>query len=351
MARNDRSAQTGEGSRDPRYARDVFPVLDGFLGHLQAILGRSPLTVREYRYDLQMFFRYLKRQRDPSLSSLPFGETPIDDVDEAFLRAIALNDLYAFVTWLSRDRKASAATRARKVATLRSFFKYLKNKARVISEDPASELDTPKGIRRLPRHLSLDESRRLLSAADEGDEAYPERDYCILTLFLNCGLRLSELVGIDLARIRDERLTVLGKGAKERTVYLNGASLEALEAWLAARAKMPVRDRAALFVSRRGTRISTKMVQVIVKRYIRSAGLDPTRYSTHKLRHTAATLMYKYGKVDIRALQRILGHESIATTEIYTHVDDAQLQDAVEANPLAAERRGRKRSGVAPSGS
>ena len=319
--------------------RSMFPILDGFLGYLQAIRGRSPLTIREYRYDLQMFFRFLNRLRNPSLASIPFQETPIDGIDEEFVKTITLNDLYAFVTWLSRDRKAAAATRARKVATLRSFFKYLKTKARLISDDPASELDTPRRIRRLPRHLSLDESRRLLSAASGTEQAYPERDYCILTFFLNCGLRLSELCSIDVGRIRDESLTVIGKGAKERTVYLNGSCLDALEQWMAARTSMTAKDRDALFLSRRGTRISTKMVQVIVKRYIRSAGLDPSRYSTHKLRHTAATLMYKYGHVDIRSLQRILGHESIATTEIYTHVDEDMLHQAVESNPLAKERR------------
>ena len=247
--------------------------------------------------------------------------------------------MYAFVTWLSRDRKASAATRARKVATLRSFFKYLKTKARIVTDDPASELETPRRIRRLPRHLSLDESRRLLTAASDGLQPYPERDYCILTLFLNCGLRLSELCSIDIGRIRDETLTVIGKGAKERTVYLNGSCLDALEQWLAVRAGMPSKDRDALFLSRRGRRISSKTVQYIVKKYIRSAGLDPSRYSTHKLRHTAATLMYKYGRVDIRSLQQILGHESIATTEIYTHVDEDLLHQAVESNPLANERR------------
>jgi len=326
--------------------RNMFPILDGFLGYLQAIRGRSALTVREYRYDLQMFFRFHKRLRDPSLASTPFPETPIDDIDEAYLRSIPLNDLYAFVTWLSRDRKAAAATRARKVASLRVFFKYLKSKARLIDDDPASELDTPKLIRRLPRHLSLDESRRLLDSVSTVEPPYPERDYCILTMFLNCGLRLSELTGIDLARIRNETLTVLGKGAKERTVYLNGSCLEALDQWLAVRKDLHPKtlDRDALFLSRRGTRISPKMVQVIVKRTIRSAGLDPARYSTHKLRHTAATLMYKYGHVDIRTLQKILGHESIVTTEIYTHVDEDQLHQAVESNPLAGERRRKKKS-------
>ncbi len=323
--------------------RGMFPILDGFLGYLQAIRGRSALTVREYRYDLQMFFRFHKRLLDPSLAAAPFAETPIDDVDEAYLRTISLNDLYAFVTWLSRDRKAAAATRARKVASLRVFFKYLKTKARLIADDPASELDTPKLIRRLPRHLSLDESKRLLDSVSTVEPPFPERDYCILTFFLNCGLRLSELTGIDMSRIRDDTLTVVGKGAKERTVYLNGSCLEALDQWLAVRKNLNPKGggRDALFVSRRGNRISTKMVQVIVKRTIRSAGLDPSRYSTHKLRHTAATLMYKYGHVDIRTLQKILGHESIVTTEIYTHVDEDQLHQAVESNPLASERRRR----------
>lgn len=318
---------------------DTFAYLEDYLGYMEAILERSPLTVREYRYDLVLFFRHLLHRRDPSLRDMPLKQIDISWVDADLLRSIRLSDLYAFITYISRERKGSPATRARKIATLRSFFKYLTSKARVLEEDPAYELETPKQVRRLPRYLSLDESKKLLDTAEQSPSETSVRDSCILTFFLNCGMRLSELRGISLADIHGETLTVLGKGAKERTIYLNAACLDALEAWLAVRPQTGLKDPDALFTTRLGTRISGKMVQIVVKRALRQAGLDPARYSTHKLRHTAATLMYKYGNVDIRVLQRILGHESVSTTEIYTHVDAAQLHNAVDSNPLATYRR------------
>ena len=316
----------------------TFRYLEEYLGYMQAIQERSPLTVREYRYDLVLFFRYLVRARDESQKRKPIEEVDIGGVDETFLRSVQLNELYAFITYVSRERKGSPATRARKIAVLRSFFKYLKSKARILEEDPAYELETPKQVRRLPRYLSLDESQNLLNTVAGTESTTQARDTCILTLFLNCGMRLSELCGISLADLREDTLTVVGKGAKERTIYLNSACMETLDDWLAVRPKTGLKEPNALFTTRLGTRISNKMVQVVVKRFIRQSGLDPARYSTHKLRHTAATLMYKYGKTDIRVLQRILGHESISTTEIYTHVDSDQLHTAVESNPLNRRR-------------
>ncbi|HAL73492.1 MAG TPA: recombinase XerC, partial [Clostridiales bacterium] len=213
----------------------------------------------------------------------------------------------------------------------------------------AAELESPKLLKRLPRHLSLEESQQLLETAAGGESELTSRDYCILTLFLNCGLRLSELCGINLSNIRGDTLIVLGKGGKERTIYLNGACLEAIDQYRQDRPKTGLKTPDALFVSRLGQRISPKTVQYLIKKYIRAAGLDPARYSVHKLRHTAATLMYKYGKVDIRALQVILGHVSVSTTEIYTHVDQEGLHRAVEQNPLNKVRA--QRSGVPrPSG-
>ena len=202
----------------------------------------------------------------------------------------------------------------------------------MLDYNPASELDSPKILKRLPKYLNIDESKRLLNSIDG---KHRERDYAIITLFLNCGLRLSELVNININNIKNDTLTVIGKGNKERTIYLNNACINAINNYLKVRPVNGVKDKNALFLSERKQRISNKTVQSIVKKYIMLAGLDPERYSTHKLRHTAATLMYRYGNVDIRALQRILGHESISTTEIYTHVDDSQLRNAVFSNPLA----------------
>lgn len=320
-----------------------FPYLEEYLGYLEAIQGKSALTVKEYGYDLNLFFRFMLQNRGYQKDS-EFNEIDISGVDIPFLKSIRLSDCYAFLTWLVRERNASTANRARKVATLRSFFSYLKSKKGIIDQDPTYELERPKITKKQPRYLTLDESEKLLEQVDHSDSQFAERDYCIITLFLNCGMRLSELCGIDMKDISGETLRVLGKGGKERTVYLNGACLDAIEAYIKVRPKRGIKsaDKDALFVSRQGNRISNSAVQRLIKNYIRQSGLDPARYSTHKLRHTAATLMYKYGQVDIRRLQHILGHNSVSTTEIYTHVDAAGLHDAVEANPLASLRRSKE---------
>lgn len=322
----------------------LFPHLEQFLNYFQAIRERSPLTIREYRYDLVLFFRFLLQHRKEVPPETPFEEIDISQIDEAYLQSIRLTDFYAFMTWLSRERGCGPSARARKTASLKAFFSYLKNKAFVIEENPALELESPKQLKQLPKHLSLEESQQLLETAADPESPYSSRDVCILTFFLNCGLRLSELCSINLSDIREDTLTVMGKGGKERTIYLNGACIDALNDWLEDRPKSGLLDPDALFISKQRRRISPKTVQYLIKKYIISAGLDPKRYSVHKLRHTAATLMYKYGKVDIRALQQILGHASIATTEIYTHVDDEALHQAVESNPLNQIRPGRKRS-------
>ena len=253
------------------------------------------------------------------------------------LAKISLSDCYRFINWLSQGRRASSANRARKISALRGFFDYLTYKRQVLSHNPCENLERPKAVKRLPRHLSLEESQALLASAAQSDSKFSERDYAILTLFLNCGLRLSELCHIQMGDWRDRQLRVIGKGNKERTIYLNDACLDALQAYLPLRAKMPIHqaDQKALFISRQGNQISTASVQRLIRKYIILAGLDPTRYTTHKLRHTAATLMYQYGQVDIRKLQHILGHTSVATTEIYTHLDPASLHEAADRHPLA----------------
>lgn len=329
------STSTSNPSRAPDNA---FPLLDRFLGYFQAVRERSPLTIREYRYDLCLFFRWLVLRRKRAAAGTPLEAVPVAGVDIELIRSVTLTDLYDYMTWLSRERGLQPPTRARKVSSLRSFYHFLQTKDQLLKENVVDALELPKQVRRLPRYLNVEESRQLLGTAAAATYAFAERDYCILTFFLNCGIRLSELCGINLRSIRNEKMTVLGKGRKERAIYLNGACINALEAYLAVRPRTAKTDPEALFISRLGRRISPKTVQYLIKTYIRQAGLDPQRYSTHKLRHTAATLMYQHGQVDIRALQQILGHVSIATTEIYTHVDDRRLHQAVESNPLAAER-------------
>ncbi len=318
---------------------DSFPRLEEFLGYMQAILERSEGTVRQYRYDLILFFRFLLNE-DPAIQPEDEAWSRIDlsVVNDSFLSSLQLSDLYSYVTWLAARRKTAPATRARRTSSLRSFFDYLTNRANVLEENIAANLESPKQVKRLPRYLTLDESRDLLTAATEDTSRLSTRDYAILTLFLNCGLRLSELCGINLSSWRQETLTVLGKGGKERTIYLNSACISAIQAYLPDRIKPVPADKDALFITRLGKRVTPRSVQNVIKKYLTSAGLDPLRYSTHKLRHTAATLMYQYGEVDIRSLQVLLGHASVATTEIYTHIDQRALHEAVEQNPLNIER-------------
>jgi site-specific recombinase XerD len=307
-------------------------ILKDFLSYMETIKGKSMNTIHEYYYDLRLFFRFMKIHKGLESKDKDFESIDIKEIDVEMLKEITLSDLYSYMSFLSRDRDNNSSSRARKVASIKSFFNYMTNKAKVLEQNPALELESPKIMKRLPRYLNIEESKKLLGAID-GE--HRERDFAIITLFLNCGLRLSELVAINLNRIKNDTLTVVGKGDKERTIYLNSACKRAIEAYLKVRPVDGVKDKNALFISERKQRISNKTVQHIVKKYIKAAGLDPERYSTHKLRHTAATLMYRHGKVDIRALQEILGHESIATTEIYTHVDSEQIRSAVESNPLA----------------
>jgi site-specific recombinase XerD len=259
-----------------------------------------------------------------------------NDIDIEFIKSIKLNDLYAFMSFVENYRNNGTYARARKIATLKSFFKYLHGKAKVISENPSLELESPKIDKKNPVYLTLDESKNLLNSIDG---KFKERDYCIITLFLNCGIRLSELCGINISSIKGDTLTVFGKGAKERTIYLNNACLNALNNYLKLRNDQidKIKDKDALFISKNYTRINKRSVELLLKKYLKEANLDTEKYTPHKLRHSAATLMYKYGNVDIRSLQKILGHENVSTTQIYTHVDDEQLREAVNLNPLNDE--------------
>ena len=328
------------------YRDDAPQILRDFLSYHETIKAHSQNTVDEYFLDLRNFFRYMKQIRDPSLRDTPWEEISILDVDADFVRSITLTDIYGYLTYLSRDRAQqpnsdrtdyglSATTRARKIATLRSFFNYLTTKAHLLEDNPIKDLDSPKLQKTLPKYLTLDESLNLLESVDG---SFKERDYCILTLFLNCGLRISELIGLNLSDIQGDALRVLGKGNKVRIVYLNDACKDALEHHLAVRHPIVGKDQNALFLSSRDQRISRSSVHALVKKHLRHAGLDSTQYSSHKLRHTAATLMIQSG-VDVRAIQEVLGHEHLNTTEIYTHIDSETLRIAAQANPLGRIKR------------
>lgn len=322
---------------------DAPQILRDFLIYHETIRGHSKATVDEYYLDLRNFLRYLKLSRNLAPRSAELDEISISDVDIEFIRKVTLAEVYDYLSYLSRDRVRqpnssepeygiSQTSRARKIAAIRSFFKYLTVKAKVLDENPVQDLDSPKIPKSLPRYLTLDESRRLLSAVEGKNR---ERDYCILCLFLNCGLRISELVGLNVSDYRGESMRVLGKGNKERTVYLNHACQDAINQYLEIRKNLAPARVSALFLSARRARMSVDAVQVMVKKNLTRAGLDASLYSTHKLRHTAATLMLQNG-VDVRTLQEVLGHENLNTTQIYTHIDNAELRTAAAANPLAS---------------
>lgn len=324
------------------YRADSPRILLEFLSYHETVKAHSQKTVDEYYLDLRNFFRYMKQLREPELSACEPEQIDIRDIGIEFIRSITLTDVYSYLAYLSRERPQrpnseksskglSAASRARKVATLRSFFNYLCNKVHLLQENPIQDIDSPKIRKTLPRYLTLDECVQLLEGVDGPNR---ERDLCILTLFLNCGLRISELIGLNRSDIQDDALRVLGKGDKVRIVYLNQACKDVLAAYLQVRPVVGGKDQDALFVSRNRQRISRATVHSLVKKHLADAGLDSQRYSSHKLRHTAATLMLQNG-VDVKAVQEVLGHEHLNTTEIYTHIDNESLRIAAKANPLS----------------
>jgi len=319
------------------------PLNDFFL-YMENIKNVSPKTSDEYFYDLRMFYRFLAVKFELCKSNIPFDKIEISCITLDHLRNVDQNMIYEYIAFLNHEHSNTAKTRARKIASIRSFFKFVCIRAKLLDENPAIDIETPKLEKSLPKYLNLNDSIDLLNSVQNSrnktSDTYANqvRDYCILTLFLNCGLRLAELISINVTDVRGDTLTVLGKGNKERTVYLNDACLTSISSHLEERVKVsniPTLHKNALFLSSRKQRISRRSVQNLVEKYIKKAGLDPTRYTTHKLRHTAATLMFQNG-VDIRALQEILGHENLGTTEIYTHVSNKQLREAVKQNPLSS---------------
>lgn len=305
--------------------------LSDFLEYSIVIKGKSDKTVSEYFLDLRTFYRFLVIRFKLSKDIDNFEEIDISPVTLDVIKRVKIMDLHSFIAYADRERKNTNRTKARKMSAIRSFYKYLYSIIKLIPENPALDLETPKSSSRLPVAMTLDESKNLLSSISGLNE---KRDYAIIMLFLNCGLRLSELISINVDKIKGDTLTVIGKGNKERTIYLNDVCVKAVEDYLKTRQEPKPGHEKALFISNRKTRFSQKGVQHMLDKYLLEAGLSDKGYSPHKLRHTAATLMYQYGHVDIRALKEILGHENISTTQIYTHINDELLRDAVKQNPL-----------------
>lgn len=315
--------------------------VNSFLDYSITILNKSPNSVKEYNYDINNFLKYmmvhLKITKETDYDKIDVSSFSVED-----LKKITLEDIHSYISHLAIDNRSKATTRARKISTLRIFFKYLATKEKILDVNPAQDLETPKLEKRMPKYLSLEQSQKLLKVSDDENNRNYKRDFAITTLFLNCGLRLSELVGININDIDfdENKMTVIGKGNKERVIYLNKSCINAIKDYLSSRSSPSLIKRdskssdKALFLSEQKKRISNRTVQLIITKELKLAGLGSKNLSVHKLRHTAATLMYQYGNVDIRALQELLGHQSISTTEIYTHVSNEQVRDAIERNPL-----------------
>ena len=321
---------------------DCPQVLRDFLVYHETIKGQSPLTIGEYYLDLRMFLRFMKLMRNEMPIHTNLDDIPIKDIDLDFIRDITTSDIFDFLSYLANDRTQnpdspapeygiSPTARARKLSALKSFYKYLTVRTKQLQDNPVADLEYPKLRKSLPKYLTLEQSSALLRAVSGQNQA---RDYAILMLFLNCGIRRSELVGLNLTDVYEDRIRVVGKGNKERFVYFGSACRKAIDAYLPVRHKQVLTDNRALFGSRNGNRVSTDAVHALVKKAFLKAGLDATQFSAHKLRHTAATMMLS-GGVDVKTVQEVLGHENLNTTQIYTHIENTELKIAAEANPLS----------------
>lgn len=321
---------------------DCPQILRDFLTYHENIKGQSQLTVSEYYLDLRMFLRFVKLMRNDMPVSTNLEEIDIKDIDIEFIKQIDTSDIFDFLSYLANDRAirpdapapeygVSPTTRSRKLSAIKSFYKYLTVRTKQLEENPVADLEYPKLRKSLPKYLTMEQSAALLQAVSGPNE---KRDYAILMLFLNCGIRRSELVGLNLTDVYEDRIRVVGKGNKERFVYFGSACRKAIDAYLLERNQKVLTDNRALFGSRDGNRISVSAVHRLVKKALLQAGLDSTQFSAHKLRHTAATMMLS-GGVDVKTVQEVLGHENLNTTQIYTHIENTELKVAAEANPLS----------------
>lgn len=322
-----------------RRYRDCPQVLRDFLAYHETIKGQSQLTISEYYLDLRMFLRFMKLMRNEMPIHTELEDIPISDIGISFIRQITTSDIFDFLSYLASDRcnkpdsdsGISASSRARKLSAIKSFYKYLTVRTKQLTDNPVADLEYPKLRKSLPRYLKMDQAAALLRSVSGPNQ---KRDYAILMLFLNCGIRRSELVGLNLTDVYEDRIRVIGKGNKERVVYFGSSCRKAIDAYLIERNKKVLSDNRALFGSRDGNRISVSAVHRLVKKHLLAAGLDASQFSAHKLRHTAATMMLS-GGVDVKTVQEVLGHENLNTTQIYTHIENTELKIAAEANPLS----------------
>lgn len=321
---------------------DCPQILRDFLVYHETIKGQSPRTISEYYLDMRMFLRFMKLMRSDMPIHTRLDDIDIKNIDLEFIKTITTSDVFDFLSYLANDRTAnpdaaapdygiSPAARARKLSALKSFYKYLTVRTKQLQENPVADLEYPKLRKSLPKYLTMEQSAALLKAVNGPNQT---RDYAILMLFLNCGIRRSELVGLNITDVYEDRIRVIGKGNKERFVYFGTPCRKAIDAYLVERNNKILTDNRALFGSRDGNRISVTAVHRLVKKALLQAGLDPDQFSAHKLRHTAATMMLS-GGVDVKTVQEVLGHENLNTTQIYTHIENTELKIAAEANPLS----------------
>ena len=321
---------------------DCPQIMRDFLIYHETIKGQSPRTIHEYYLDLRMFLRFVRLMRNEMPITTCLDDIPIKDIDIPFLAAVTTADVFDFLSYLATERPVnpdspapdygiSPAARARKLSAIKSFYKYLTVRTRILQENPVADIEYPKIRKSLPKYLTMDQAKALLQAVEGPNQI---RDYAILMIFLNCGIRRSELVGLNLSDVYEDRLRVVGKGNKERIVYFGAPCRKAIDAYLEQRKKLILTDNRALFGSRNGNRISVTAVHRLVEKALKQAGLDATQFSAHKLRHTAATMMLS-GGVDVKTVQEVLGHENLNTTQIYTHIESTELKIAAEANPLS----------------
>ncbi len=290
-------------------------LINDYLNYLK-LNEMSNNTISSYRIDLEQLNNYLTS-----------CDIKITDVNVEHLTnfLIKLDNDYIKL----KNKQLSAATKCRKITSIRSFFNYLLDIREIITQNPANKIKMPKIPKRIPKHLSLDDSLNILDNI-RGRGVYKLRNLAIMTLFLNVGLRVSEMVNLKVSDVQNNSLVFIGKGNKERSIPLNSACIKAVNKYLEVR---PNVDTDRLFITERNTGFSVGGMQYLVKSHMKKAEINHKKYSTHDLRHTAATLTYNSSK-DIRAIQKMLGHTSIATTQIYTQIDTEQLLDVINSNPL-----------------
>ena len=315
---------------------DASPDIVEYVRYLEVIAGKSANTAFNYYCDLRNFSKFMKRRRGLVPDDMEMKDIDPKGLDTAFWGSVSKEDIYEYLYFLSRECGNKKSSTARRLASLHGFYDYLVNQVNRLKQNPTASIRPPKQDKVLPKYLTAEQSKDLLECTQTQSD-FPERDYCMVVLFLNCGMRLAELVGMDLEDIdlEQRQIRLFGKGHKERMVYLNDACVEALQLYLKKRNAMEglnPREKAVFLTRRRKERIGNRRVEQLITGAMKAAGLKG--FSTHKLRHTAATLMYQTGNVDILTLKQLLGHSSVGTTQIYTHLQEFQVRAAIEQNPL-----------------